>query len=270
MFRDEERIDRPSSPTTGLLERLARPLAMMNPPFTVSQTPLSSVGSRADGAIGWRPSHISRMAMAELDDTKLAEALIAGEPSAMRVAWERFAPVVRRMVKRKLGTRSDAEDIAQEVFTILFERVATLRDPSALKSFATSIASFRIQTELRRRRRDRALVEHAPVYLDFPRVTYPNAEARQALSRFGGVLQRLKPEERTIFLLRFVKGTSLIDIANASGLSLSTVKRRLGVVWRRVSLWVSRDPILAGYLSDTDLEDLSPEAPPDPPEKDVA
>ncbi|HEY3593823.1 MAG TPA: hypothetical protein VGL13_08115, partial [Polyangiaceae bacterium] len=82
---------------------------MMNPPFTVSQTPLSSVGSRADGAIGWRPSHISRMAMAELDDTKLAEALIAGEPSAMRVAWERFAPVVRRMVKRKLGTRSDAE-----------------------------------------------------------------------------------------------------------------------------------------------------------------
>jgi RNA polymerase sigma-70 factor (ECF subfamily) len=236
----------------------------------LSQTPINAPGSNDDASHpGWRKGNVLKADLASADDARLAEALIAGEPRAMRIAWERFAPVVRRMVKRRLGSRSDVEDVAQDVFTILFERVATLRDPGALKSFATSIAAFRIQTELRKRRRERDLARHALVYLDIARVTHPDAEARQAVSRFGNLLERLKPEERTIFVLRFVKGASLINVARATGLSLSTVKRRLGAVWRRVSLLVSRDPFLARYLP-MGARGHSTDDGPEPPERDVA
>jgi DNA-directed RNA polymerase specialized sigma24 family protein len=51
-----------------------------------------------------------------------------------------------------------------------------------------------------------------------------------------------------MFLLRFVEGVSLVGVAQATGISLSTTKRRLGPVWRRVSLMAAREDSLAGYL----------------------
>jgi RNA polymerase sigma-70 factor (ECF subfamily) len=68
-------------------------------------------------------------ALADSDDATLARALIARDPRAPRVLWQRFAPMVFRMLRRTLGSDHDLDDLAQEVFLCVFEKVRALREP---------------------------------------------------------------------------------------------------------------------------------------------
>ncbi|HEY3594545.1 MAG TPA: sigma factor, partial [Polyangiaceae bacterium] len=61
--------------------------------------------------------------LVEQDDAALARAMIADDPRAPRVAWHRFAPMVHRILKRTLGPGADVEDLVQEVFLCLYDRV---------------------------------------------------------------------------------------------------------------------------------------------------
>jgi RNA polymerase sigma-70 factor (ECF subfamily) len=188
---------------------------------------------------------------ATLDDSEdedLARALIARNPSAPRTLWRRFSPMVFRMLRRALGPGHDVEDLAQEVFLCVFEKVTTLREPKALKAFVISITVLTTRSELRRlwvRRWTRLsrkgdATSKAVVHLD--------TDAREALARFYAMLDRINAQDRTLFVLRFMEGLGLLEVAAASGLSLATTKRRLARVWAKVILLVERDPILAQYV----------------------
>jgi RNA polymerase sigma-70 factor (ECF subfamily) len=189
---------------------------------------------------------------ATLDDSEdedLARALIARNPLAPRTLWRRFSPMVFRMLRRALGPGHDVEDLAQEVFLCVFEKVPTLREPKALKAFVISITVLTTRSELRRlwvRRWTRLsrkgdATSKAVVHLD--------TDAREALARFYAMLDRINAQDRTLFVLRFMEGLGLLEVAAASGLSLATTKRRLARVWAKVILLVERDPVLSHYVA---------------------
>jgi RNA polymerase sigma-70 factor (ECF subfamily) len=184
----------------------------------------------------------------DLEDADLARALIAGEPWAATVTWNRYAPAVYGIASRALGRASDAEDVTQEVFYRLFCRIGTLRQPDALRAFVTSFALRIVKWELRRRRTRRWLMLSDSSELPETGVFSGDPEARQALERFYAVLDRLGTRERLVFTLRHLESMTLEEIATALGISLSTVKRSLARATERVSLWVSRDKDLAGYF----------------------
>ncbi len=188
----------------------------------------------------------------ESDDADLARALIARDPQAPRALWRRFAPMVFRMLRRALGPGHEVEDLAQEVFLCVFEKVTTLREPKALKAFVISVTVLTTRSELRRlwvRRWTRLSRKGDPTG---KAVVHIDTDAREALSRFYGVLDRINAQDRTLFVLRFMEGLGLLEVAAASGLSLATTKRRLARVWSKVRLLVERDPILSEYITDRD------------------
>src|SRR4051812_48166861 len=88
----------------------------------------------------------------DVSDAELAHGLAAGEAWAIGVTWHRFAPMVLTMAERSLGSRSDAEDLAQDVFLSIFRKANTLREPDKLRSFVYSFAIFGLKSELRRRK----------------------------------------------------------------------------------------------------------------------
>lgn len=183
------------------------------------------------------------------DDAKLALALIAGSPQAQRQVWERYSPLVRRLVQRTLGPEHDAEDVVQDAFVCLYNRVHTLREPAALKSFVMSIAVLTTKHELRRRKFRRWVgLAHATDVPDM-RVVQDGDDSREALARFYRLLDRLRDRDRTAFVLRFVEGLGVADVADALGVSIPTVRRCFNRAWQRVSLLASRDPFLADYLA---------------------
>ena len=73
-------------------------------------------------------------------DAELANGLGTGEAWAVTEAWHRFAPMVLMTADRALGSSTEAEDLAQEVFWRVFRRAKTLRDPGSLRSFVYSVA----------------------------------------------------------------------------------------------------------------------------------
>jgi len=190
----------------------------------------------------------------ESDDADLARALIARDPQAPRTLWRRFAPMVFRMLRRALGPGHEVEDLAQEVFLCVFEKVPTLREPKALKAFVISITVLTTRSELRRLWVRRWIRLSGKGDATGKAVVHIDTDAREALGRFYSVLDRINAPDRTLFVLRFMEGLGLLEVAAASGMSLATTKRRLARAWSKVRLLVERDPILCEYVTNRDDE----------------
>jgi RNA polymerase sigma-70 factor (ECF subfamily) len=176
-------------------------------------------------------------------DLELAHALINGQPEAAVLAWERYAPLVHRIVSRAIGPDAEVEDVTQEIFYRLFSRIGTLRKPEALRSFVISFAIRIVKWELRRRRARRWLTLSETGDVPEEQMTVMDAESRYALRRLYSLLDRLSTRERLVLILRHVEGMTLEEIAEAMELSLATVKRGLRRATLRVSQMVdSGDP----------------------------
>jgi len=178
-------------------------------------------------------SYLPSATLADADDTALVHGLLDDDPRATREAWRRFGPMVRRILVRTLGPESELEDLSQEVFITFFDRVKTIRDPRTLTAFIMSITAFKVRHHLRWRWLRRWLVLPGQVEKLDLRSFQPNAEAREALSRFFKVLDRVNATDRTAFTLRFVEEMELLE----------PVEHRLGDVVRDLLL-----PQLVGQL----------------------
>jgi RNA polymerase sigma-70 factor (ECF subfamily) len=160
--------------------------------------------------------------------------------------------MVRLTLTRWTGCR-DVDDLTQEVFACLFERIQSLQQPAALRSFIIGITLRMVCAELRRRRRARLRVTvtgQVPEPDDYYRRTaHDTREAREALSRMEDVLARLSPSARHAFLLRCVLGMELTEVATELRVSLSTAKRRVAKAKSCVAAMVCREPALAAYVA---------------------
>ena len=181
----------------------------------------------------------------DVSDVELAHALAAEETWAIGLAWHRFAPMVLAMAERSLGSRSDADDLAQEVFLNVFRSAKTLREPEKLRSFVYSFAIFGLKSELRRRRLRGWLSFLAPEALVELGSRSVDVESRDLLRRFYLLLDRLSARDRLIFSLRELESMTIEEIAQVMDVSVSTVKRSLAHAVSRLSRWIMADSDLA-------------------------
>jgi RNA polymerase sigma-70 factor (ECF subfamily) len=180
------------------------------------------------------------------DDARLVRGIETGDRHAASLLWRRHAPMVRRILRRHLGGSTDVEDLAQDVFLIVFRKLRDLRTPSSLRSFIAAVtarACFEQRRKLAVRQRAPTTEWETPDRELVPR----KVEARIALSRLLGVLGRVHPTDRTATMLRYVEMRPLDDIASALDLSLASVKRRIARGSAKVALLAERDPFLAPY-----------------------
>jgi RNA polymerase sigma-70 factor (ECF subfamily) len=196
-----------------------------------------------------RLASVHRLPLASTDDAALARAVAAGDEAAATAVWERYAPLVRGILRRSLGPYDDVEDSVQEVFLRFFRQVGELRDPGALRSFLIGIAMHVAVSALRRRRvrrwlrlTDTGVVPEAP-----SEGGERGDEAREAMRRLYAILDQLDHAGRLTFVLRYVEGLELSQVAEALDVSLATTKRRLAKVTARVLAMIERDPVLPEY-----------------------
>lgn len=183
-----------------------------------------------------------------LDDADLVRAFAKRETWAARAIWNRHAPMVFRLLERALGPNGEAEDLTQDVFLRAFASLPTLRDFDALRSFIYSVALRTLRWELRRRRVRRILRLSDNGQLPDMPVRGVDSEARQILARFYAVLERLRVNDRTAFVLRHLEGLKLEEVASTMGVSLATVKRWIARAVLEVAAHVEADGELATYL----------------------
>jgi len=70
----------------------------------------------------------------------------------------------------------------------------------------------------------------------------------ETLRRFYRLLDKLRSDDRVIFVLRRVDGMKLEEVGQATGHSVATVKRRLIRADAELAHWMEREPVLMTFL----------------------
>lgn len=147
---------------------------------------------------------------------------------------------VFNLVFRMVGDRSEAEDIAQEVFVTVFKQIDSFRGESQFSTWLLRIAANhaknRIKYLARRRTTDDDVNEmetdHDPSLADRSmqaRIHRPDTMLEVA--ELGDLLEQaisaLDEEQRLLVILRDMEELSYEDICEITGLPEGTVKSRL-------------------------------------------
>ena len=182
-------------------------------------------------------------------DADLVHALRAGDPEAPARLWARYSPSVGRVLAKTLGPTLEIEDLTQEVFLRVFGRLPSLRDPSALRAFVLAVAMNVLKWELRRRWIGRRVRLSGTGKLPDIESSSADAEARHALQRCYRIFDSLPTKERMAFVLRYMEGMTIDEVANALRVSISTAKRWVGQGAAKVAAQVTNDADLCSFFA---------------------
>lgn len=181
-------------------------------------------------------------------DKQLVAGLQRGEPNAPAALYDRFSPLVNRMVWRLLGADLDHHDLVNDVFVQALRSVSRIREAEQLSSWMLSITGHVVRNEMRRRAIRRRLRVQRNERVDGP-AQMGNPEARVRLARVYEILDRMPAGQRIAFISRHVEERSLRETAELCGCSLATVKRWLAKAERRFAELVAEEPLLADMLA---------------------
>ena len=161
--------------------------------------------------------------MADSSSTMVALRSASAETDtpSLEAVYVEHGAYVGRLALRLVGSPAEAEDIRQEVFVAALGGLRALRDPHKARSWLRTVT---VRT-CRRHLRGRIFLRqtHTPL-LDHDAASERDLLAARALEQ---ALQRLPKDERIAWALRFVEELELTEVAEATGCSLATVKRRL-------------------------------------------
>jgi RNA polymerase sigma-70 factor (ECF subfamily) len=193
-------------------------------------------------------SATSRARPFEGDDAALVAAIRRGDEAARAALYDRHADHVHRILYRVLGFDRELLDLHHDVFVRALVSLPRLENPSALRGWLTSIAVHVAHNAIARRRRRSWLWFLPGDELPDVDAGTPSGEVLDALRATYAILDKLPPDERIAFALRFVDGMELTEVAAACSTSLSTVKRRLARASERFEAEARKLPVLETWL----------------------
>jgi RNA polymerase sigma-70 factor (ECF subfamily) len=164
-----------------------------------------------------------------VSDAELVDRAIRGDRWGREVLYRRHAGYLLGLSTRLCGSRGDAEEVVQDAFIAAFERMDSLRDPGALRVWLGQIAVNLVRHRLRRLRLMRVLGldRGADATLETLAAPGMHPEACGELALIDRALGKLRADLRIAWMLRYVEGLELTEVAAVCGCSLATIKRRL-------------------------------------------
>jgi RNA polymerase sigma-70 factor (ECF subfamily) len=186
------------------------------------------------------PVHLTRSE--RIPDVDLVRRIGRGDRWAEEAFYRRYVALVHGTVRRLLGRAGEAEDVVQETFATAFEIFSQLRTPESVRHWLIQIAVRKVHRRFRRRRLLRSLgldrsIDDAP--LEALARPDSSAKARLELAMLDQALSRLSAAERIAWMLRYVEGFSLDEVAAQCSCSLATVKRRISAARAQVRRYVA-------------------------------
>jgi RNA polymerase sigma-70 factor (ECF subfamily) len=174
------------------------------------------------------------------DDRALAALAARGRDGAYRELLTRYERPVFSLVYRMVRDRELAEDLAQEAFIRAFNAISSYDPTYKFSSWLFKIANNHAIDHLRKRKLDTVSIHGSPQASSTEEVsrTSITLESREEQPdqyvesrELGGMVEdaigELRPEYRTVILLRHVEGYAYEEIAETMDLPLGTVKTYL-------------------------------------------
>jgi RNA polymerase sigma-70 factor (ECF subfamily) len=165
----------------------------------------------------------------------------AGDPHAYGELVRQFEPTVYALALARLRRPVDAQELTQEVFVHVLDKLDQLRDPRCfagwLRQITVRLAINRLTRRAPLRSTESEVLEQAPAATDGPLDGLVRAEAKADLYRG---LERLKPLDRDTLTAFYLRGQSLKQMSRAFETPVGTIKRRLHVARHRLRKQLER------------------------------
>ena len=165
-------------------------------------------------------------------DEELVEACQAGEASAFDVLVGRWEDRIRGAAFRFLGSEEEARDVAQEAFLKAYRSLSGFKREARFSSWLYQIATNLCRDRLRRRK-TRATVsleeleEAGPVMVETGPGAHDQLLALDLARAVRDAVESLPEEQREVVILKEYQDLTFLEIAQALGVPVSTVKTRL-------------------------------------------
>ena len=163
-------------------------------------------------------------------DRELVERALGGEPLAQQLLYRRHVRAVTERVTRLLARIGEAEDVVQDAFVEAFACLPALEDRSRFGAWLMRIAVHQAHRRFRRRRLLARLgLDRGNDDARLEAIADPglDPERRLQLRRLDAELARLPSALRLAWMLRYVEGCELTEVATQCDCSLATIKRRI-------------------------------------------
>jgi RNA polymerase sigma-70 factor, ECF subfamily len=171
------------------------------------------------------------------DESSLVAQAKAGDQAAFSELVTHYERKIYRLAKNITRNDEDAEDVLQDAFLKAYTHLDNFKGDSKFYTWIVRIAVNEALMRLRKRKTDRTVPLDEPVELgeetvareiavwdDNPEQRYSKEEWRTILD---AAVDDLKPDFRTVFVLRDIEELSTEETAETLGISVPAVKSRL-------------------------------------------
>lgn len=158
-------------------------------------------------------------------DEELMLAYVGGDATAFRELFERYAPILLRVLARRLHSNEEAHDLVQQTFLQLHRARNDFRADARLRPWLFTIALNLKREHFRRGRRH----PEAPLELDGrrdPSVGPRGTQRAEAARELQGALAKIPADQAEVIALHWFEGLSFTEVAEVVGASVSAVKVR--------------------------------------------
>lgn len=160
-----------------------------------------------------------------------------GDPEAFEALVARHQRMVYSVIQRMVGSPTDAEDLAQEVFIQAYQHLGQYRNEAKFATWLCRIAINRCLNWRERQHRHDSLFERwsqeqERAFHD----TNSEADARQ--QQVQSAVAQLHPKQRAAIVLTVYEDLSHAEAARVLGCSESTVSWRVFSARRKLKRWL--------------------------------
>jgi RNA polymerase sigma-70 factor, ECF subfamily len=177
---------------------------------------------------------------ADVTEQDLVQRLQARDAAAFDTLFRQHVAKVYRQAFHLVGTAAEAEEVVQEVFVTVYEKVHTFRGASALTTWLYRLTMNAALSRLRRRtrRKEIALDDYLPQFredghhlvrpvVDWSADLEQNLANAQMQHLVRQAIELLPPLDKAVLVLSDFEDVPNRDIAEALGLTVLAVKARL-------------------------------------------
>lgn len=171
--------------------------------------------------------------LSALTDASLVERSADGDTAAFGVLIRRYGPLMRAYAARILGHGDgEADDAVQEAALQAWQRIDRVEDPDRVRTWLFRIAANKALDRLRRRHPHADL--EAVVDSASERAVDEVVATRLQVQELARIVQALPDAQRAVWVMREIGGAPYAEIAEATGLTATSVRGLLARARRRV------------------------------------
>ncbi|MEM7298883.1 MAG: sigma-70 family RNA polymerase sigma factor [Bacteroidota bacterium] len=156
-----------------------------------------------------------------MDEKQLVHQVLSGSDSALRLLISKYERLVMHMVARVISDDMDREELCQDVFIKVYEKLGTFHFDSKLSTWVATIAFRTAVNFAKKKKLDQVDIDQVSFKVGEDANTVENNDMKSFILR---MVDQLPLNYKTVLTLFYLDGFSYPEIVEVTGMPEGTVK----------------------------------------------